>query len=701
MKILVLNGAGESSALAERLPADAGDITLIHGEDSRRIPKDPALVDVIVGEGDCSPGSALNDLLLGWRTHPHTYLVPCWVPAERKSFHEACIWPSLSIDRYGPDCDWPGLFEWVAAVSDWQQNRMHFDNSGILRNRGSLELITSLCLRRASGVLSIFDDGGAEGRYLISEGKLHCSSFNHLRGIEALFELLCLSGGGYAWESNATLDCEGEAQSLVNLITEGLRQIHDANLVRHFFSSFGARIERTSSESALDDSATHAYPEQKVLYNLIEKGISVERVLDASPLSRPTTMGLLAKWISLEDVAVIPEEPEEGEESAEAAEVAEAGEPMEVTSEDASPLRVLVVDDSPLMCRALERIFSSDPRLEVTATAHNGLEALEIIDQSDPDVVTLDLQMPKMDGLSTLKHIQIRNPKPVVVLSAFTRETSRATYESFKFGAVDVLTKPENGLDPGAGEQDRDLCDRVVRASNVQMKAVRYIRRRRNAPVEPASTRTDDAAPRAEGLMVVLCGAGGFSSLLKLVFAIGDPGRLPPTLVAMAMPRRVVEALAFNLQKDTTIPVEVITGPTPLRPRRIHLLASDVGGRMLREGDEVCIQLDGTGAGRGFFDRVLGEASECFGARVAAVLLSGTGEDGIDGMRRVLETGGSGFALTLDLCLRPDLPKIAITRSYAKEVKTITDLAGLFDAVLFDAATPDRRTETCVSCSDG
>jgi two-component system chemotaxis response regulator CheB len=655
MKVLILSETSGQSVILERLSSVQGDITPIFGKDSSAVPKDPALVDVILGEGACTPGSKLLDLMLGWRAHPHTYLIPCWFPAERNLLTTACLWPRLAIDRFDPNLDSEAFSEWLAAVAEWQQSRMHFGDNGTLKERSPLELATSLCLRRASGILSVFDDDGGEGRFILKDGNLMTASFKHLRDTEAFYEFLCLSGGGYILEGDTTQALEGESHPLSHLIGEGLKQIHDSNLLLHFIPDLDWSIEKTDSESALDDAAAASFPEQKEIYGLIEGNVSALRVIEASPLSRPSTMVLLAKWFSLEDIAVVRKEAAKPE------------------------CRVLVVDDSPLMCRALQGIFSQDPRLQVVGVAHDGIEALSLIGEHKPDVVTLDLQMPRMDGLTALKNISIRNPRPVIVLSAFTKETSRLTYESFKYGAVDVLTKPANGLAPSSEGQNRELCDRVVQASAVQMNAVQYIRRKQR------SDKGDTLLPNIPGnssehLLMVLCGAGGFPALLKLIFSIPDPGRIPPTLIGMAMSGKVVEALVLNLQKDTSLSIKENSESCRLDAGACCFLGNDRHHKVLKASEQIMIEANGAKSRNDFFDTLLMSAADSFRSRVTAILLSGTGEDGVEGMLRLRQVGASAFALSPEACLRPDLPRKIISLGYAEEKKTITDLAGFFDA---------------------
>ncbi|MEN6441611.1 MAG: response regulator [Syntrophobacter sp.] len=667
MRILVLDGKDKNPLI---FPGIADDFTFIQGEEALSVPKDPARVDVIIGRGDCSPGSALFDGMLGWRTHQHTYLVPCMLPADEQTCRKAGIWPRLAIDRFNPDFGPKHLTEWLEAVTEWQQNRMHFGSSGSIEERSPLELITSLCLRRASGTLSIVDEEGGEGSLSISEGNLVGASFKHLRWTEAFYEFLCLSSGWYTWEANALLAIEGDSQPASRLIHQGLEQIQNANLLYHFIPNFDWKITRTDSESALDDSASASFVEQKELYDLIEGEVSVSDLLVASPLSRPSTMVLLSKWFSLEDIAVRKEE-------------------------EGPPCRVLVVDDSPLMCRALQSIFSEDPRIQVAGVAHDGVEALRLIGEHEPDVVTLDLQMPKMDGLTALKHISIQNPKPVVVVSAFTKETSRSTYESFKYGAVDVISKPENGTAASSGFQNRELCERVLQASNVQLNAIRYIRRSKKN--EADTTAVSSARPEGdyEKIIIVLCGAGGFPSLLKLVFALPEAGNVPPTVISTAMSSRVLEALIANLRRDTRLAMEEVSGPGFIDPGGLFFLSNENCYQLFQDGARIGIGEKGTEYRESrLFDELLMSASDAFGSRVMVALISGTGEDGIQGMQRIKQAGGQVFALSPEACLRPDLARRAIDLGLASEVKTVVDLVGLFEErTLFGDLRFSRESE--------
>jgi two-component system chemotaxis response regulator CheB len=359
--------------------------------------------------------------------------------------------------------------------------------------------------------------------------------------------------------------------------------------------------------------------------------------------------------------------------------------PVDVGASPDTPItrqyRLLIVDDSALMCRALHEIFSSDPRFEIVGVAHDGIEALAAIDKLRPDVVTLDIQMPRMDGLTTLKHIMIRAPLPVVVLSAFTKETSQFTYESFKFGAVDVCTKPVKGRLQDMEAERQDLRDRVAEAAVVHLDAAQYIRRsKRSVPgaslQEGPLLSSNENLPSASRLVVVGCGAGGFPSLLKLMFAFSwdDPSAI--SIFCLAMPQRVIDALLPNLAKDLARRMESLVPGAFLEPGVCYLVSSDSCFRLVNEESRVKVEKEvESGEPLRSLDCLLSAASRSFGERVVASILSGVGDDGLVGLQAVREQGGRGFVLTPAMCLKPELPRRLLERGWAEEVQTVAEMA--------------------------
>ncbi|MGD9505180.1 MAG: response regulator [Syntrophobacteraceae bacterium] len=639
-----------------------------------KVPNESSGIDVVVGGGTPENHAEWVDALLAWRTHPHTSLVPCCIVADAGFFAKCCLWPHLSSDLVEPELTPSHACDWLASVAAWQHNRMEFSRAGSLRERSPLEIAASLALRKATGRLSIFDDDGEEGFLLTSDGRLSGASVKNLRGAEAFFDFLSWNRGSCHWEERDPGAPHFKPISLYDLTSSGLKLIREGNLLFHFISDIERPIARTDSESALDDGAIPFFAEQRAIYGLIDGRTSPLGLMAASPLSRPRTMGILAKWFSLGDIRAPDEAKRERAQTvplrAEAA-----------PAPDAKQYRVLIVDDSMLMCNALKRIFSSDARFEVVGCAHDGIEALELIQQSNPDVITLDMQMPRMDGLTTLKHIMVRGPKPVVVLSAFTKETSLLTYEAFKYGAVDVLTKPVQGPGPEMAIQEENVRDRVAQAFQVRMEAAQYIRRKKTGRGARLKQGENPGDPTPEGdpagcVAAAYCGAGGFPSMLKFLFGLSQMEHFPAVIVCTAMPPYVLDALLPNIQKDcgeNGLKIERLKPGSPANCNSCGVYSHE---ERLIFGEDGMMEQDafeGDGA-EGPFDRLLSSAVRAFGGKVVAMVLSGSEEDAVHGIQEVRNAGGRAYALSRDLCLRPELPDRLLHDGAATEVRSVSEL---------------------------
>jgi two-component system chemotaxis response regulator CheB len=321
-----------------------------------------------------------------------------------------------------------------------------------------------------------------------------------------------------------------------------------------------------------------------------------------------------------------------------------------------------------------------------------------LIEEYNPDVLTLDLQMPKMDGLTALKHIMIRNPKPVVVVSAFTQETSRLTYEAFRYGAVDVMAKP-SGKDKAVREKGaQELRDRVAQAACVRIEAAQYIRRRPNAA--GASSRSNGNGSEGEGadFLVVVSDAGGFPLLLKVFFALSGMHEAPSVVCSTGLSASAVQALVPCLAADCGLAI------TPFRPPGGVLAprTSIVGSRqhpfrpVEANGGIAVKTVKGNGSVRSF-DALLSGAADLLGKRAVALLISGEGDDGLDGIRRIREMGGRAFVLSPEMCLKQDLPRKILVEGYAVELKTVSAIVDELAACPQESCGATARNETCES----
>lgn len=663
MKILVLDERDRLAELVARAQQGGESVDIIAPDSNGTLPSASSVVDIIVANGYSLPDASFRERLLSWRTQPDTHLIPCWISGNAHQFDLQCLWPRLSIDIV-QELKSPDAFQaWISEVTEWQQTRTIIADQGSLASRTPLEFGNAFALRKATGILRVFGRKDVEGMLAFKDGCLIDARVKHFSGAEAFFDFFCWPDGDYLWEPEGSVGCVIEQQPLPNLVREALRLVQDANLLFHFAPDLHQKINRTSSESALDDGAVAHFTSIKEIYSLINGRFSIAEILDASPISLPRTMSCLAKWFSLGDICVVPEE------------------------KPTVSCRVLIVDDSPFMCKALSAALSKDPTIKVLGEAHDGIEALKLIDELNPDVVTLDLQMPRMDGLTALKHIMIRNARPVVVLSAFTPQTSPLTYQSFKLGAVDVLTKPSQKSDQSLRMEQEELRRHVVEAGAVRIEAAQYIRPKKSRCGDFDGPALLPKSPgqhvdSARGIVAILSGVGGFAGLIRLLLSIRRTDLPYALLACLDMPVRVVEALLPNIQKDSTLVVEPLKNGQILAQGKCYLCSSEHPWTLQKDTEGIKPRAEPTDSSMHKpFDHLLSSASDCFGPETLAMLLSGNGTDGVAGMNTVKDRGGRIYALSPEACLKPDLPKRVIEDCGAEEIRSTAAMAGVIEQI--------------------
>jgi two-component system chemotaxis response regulator CheB len=178
----------------------------------------------------------------------------------------------------------------------------------------------------------------------------------------------------------------------------------------------------------------------------------------------------------------------------------------------ANPYKLLIEDDSKLIRRAVSNIFKDQENFRVVGEAGNGKEALELLNKLNPDVVTLDINMPVMDGLTTLKHIMIKSPRPTVMLSSLTQEGASVTFDALKYGAIDFIPKPSRSNGESLGEQEVNIIKKVKLAAEVKIESVQYIR---SIPKEKSNKRPN--GNECKSIFAMGSSEGGYGALLKII----------------------------------------------------------------------------------------------------------------------------------------------------------------------------------------
>lgn len=317
-------------------------------------------------------------------------------------------------------------------------------------------------------------------------------------------------------------------------------------------------------------------------------------------------------------------------------------------------IKVLIVDDSVFMRSMLKGALSGAPGVEVIGTAQNGNEGFEKIKSLKPDVVTLDVEMPGMDGLEVLRRVMADKPLPVIMVSTKTQKGAQATLEALKIGAVDCVAKP-------LGEKSATL--ETFRSAVIQ--AVETAAASNRSKLGKASS-TPVAKPRAlAGVpsdLVVAIGisAGGPATLHEMIPSL--PKQFPPVVLTQHMPADFTGPFAKRLNEESNLTIMEASEGCPLLPGTLYIAPGDQHMRIKRVGAKMVTTLDRGPKVVGFrpsVDVLFESVAQTAGARVVAVVMTGMGCDGSNGVRMIKKAGGLTIAQDRESSIVYGMPKAA------------------------------------------
>jgi two-component system chemotaxis response regulator CheB len=336
-------------------------------------------------------------------------------------------------------------------------------------------------------------------------------------------------------------------------------------------------------------------------------------------------------------------------------------------------IRVLVVDDSPLVRRTLEALLRHAPDVAVVGAAVDGLDALAKIRALRPDVVTLDVMMPRLDGLKVLASVMQERPVRVLMLSSLTLEGAEVTLQALDLGAVDFVDK--NGL-LSSRDQDAAAAELLARVRTVAAVDPTRLGRRSPAAASPAASPPPAGEGKAD-IVVIGASTGGPPALLSLLPAL--PGDLPcGVVVVQHIPPGFTGPMAARIDAVSALSVReaeqgdrVRAGEVLVAPGAQHLTFA------LRGGEPVVVLSPEPAQTlhRPSVDVTMRSAAETWGPRSAGVLLTGMGRDGAFGMRAIRDQGGSTIAESEETCVVFGMPRAAIELGAAGEVVPLPRIA--------------------------
>ncbi len=354
-------------------------------------------------------------------------------------------------------------------------------------------------------------------------------------------------------------------------------------------------------------------------------------------------------------------------------------------------VRVLVVDDSGFFRRRVTEILAGDAHIEVVGTASNGVEAIEKAIQLNPDVITMDIEMPVMDGITAVRRIMASNPTPVLMFSSLTTDGAQATLEALDAGAVDFLPKKFEDLSQDREEAKRLLCARV-RAVGARGMVLRQgsLKKVSSLPETPKTGRAKDenvssrsaltvSAKKYPGnykLVAIGTSTGGPVALQQVLSKL--PANFPvPLLLVQHMPASFTPAFAQRLDKLCAIKVkEAVDGD--FLEAGVALLAPG-GKQMLLEqySGKVCVRIHDSEQGQTYkpsVDVTFSSASKIFPGQVLAVVMTGMGADGPEGVRLLKQGGSVVWAQDEQSCVVYGMPMAIVEAGLADQIMSLQDI---------------------------
>ncbi|NHZ41507.1 protein-glutamate methylesterase/protein-glutamine glutaminase [Massilia aquatica] len=337
-------------------------------------------------------------------------------------------------------------------------------------------------------------------------------------------------------------------------------------------------------------------------------------------------------------------------------------------------IKVLIVDDSALIRSVMSEIISSQPDMEVVGVAPDPLVARELIKQTNPDVLTLDVEMPKMDGLDFLEKLMRLRPMPVVMVSSLTERGSEITMRALELGAVDFVTKPKISIQSGMREYTELISDKIRAASKARIKP-RTVSAEKPSGALPALR---NPLTSSEKLIIIGASTGGTEAIRE--FLMQMPSDCPGILIAQHMPEGFTTSFARRLDTLCKISVReaagderVLPGHAYIAPGHSHLLLARSGANYVTRIE----QTDPVNRHRPSVDVLFRSAAQAAGKNAVGVILTGMGKDGAAGMLEMKNAGAHNFAQDEASCVVFGMPREAIAMGGTHEVGALTALPGM------------------------
>jgi len=350
-------------------------------------------------------------------------------------------------------------------------------------------------------------------------------------------------------------------------------------------------------------------------------------------------------------------------------------------------IKVLVVDDSAFMRKSLSIMLESDPGIEVIATAIDGLDGLNKVKNLRPDIVTLDIEMPRMDGLTALKHIMKQSPTPVIMVSSLTTEGADETLKALDLGAVDFIPKASSFVSVAIAAIKEDLIRKVKAFAKNKKSVINRLntfhqKSTNSIGARTTSTQSIKPLPRANYKAVVLgISTGGPISLQKVV-PILSPKLNVPTFIVQHMPPKFTASLAQRLNNMSKLEVKeaenneiVRNGVVYIAPGGMHMILRKNGINTVISISEMPKET----LHKPSVDVLFESAEKVYGKNVLSIIMTGMGRDGLEGVKKLKAVGAHCIAQDESSCVVYGMPKAIVENGLADTIAPLEEIPNIIN----------------------
>lgn len=331
-------------------------------------------------------------------------------------------------------------------------------------------------------------------------------------------------------------------------------------------------------------------------------------------------------------------------------------------------IKVLVVDDSLVMRKTISRMLSKDKAIEVVGTAVDGRDALEKVESLKPDVITMDVEMPIMNGIEALKKIMEKDPVPVIIMSALTREGADITMEALQLGACDFVTKDFTNAGNSFSSKEAEV---IAKVKNVARNKVRFLLRKLDIKPKSAAVISPDQKIRHE-VLAIGASTGGPPALQHILTRL--PRAFPvPIVIAQHMPKIFTQSFSQRLDAVSQLQVKEAEDGETLRAGIAYIAPGNTHMAVRKKGRSAYVQFtDGTQyIYRPSVDLLMSTTAEAFERQSFGIILTGMGSDGLQGMKEMKARGGYIVAQDEETCVVYGMPRAVISANLADAVLPI------------------------------